>query len=157
MNTEKLEADDIRETMDDLYRLNYREAYRVIVAGGRDFSDYEFMKETLDRLFYLSDEFDTIPIKIISGMAKGADTLAIRYADENELTKILFPANWKYHRRLAGFLRNEDMLRIATHLVAFWNGQSHGTKHMIDIARAKGISTWVLGYNGYTELPTLKK
>lgn len=43
-------------------------------------------------------------------MAKGTDTLAIRYADEHKLTKILFPANWKKYPLIAGFLRNEDML-----------------------------------------------
>lgn len=140
------ESKMIAETMMTIYKDNYRRAPRVIVAGGRDFNDYELMKDKLDRLFFISNEFDTIPIKIISGMAKGADTLAIRYADENEMTKILFPANWKYHRRMAGFLRNEDMLRIATHLVAFWNGQSHGTKHIIDLAREKGIPVWVFEY-----------
>lgn len=79
-------------------------------------------------------------------MAEGADTLALRYADERKMTKILFPANWKYHHRIAGFLRNEDMLPIATHLIAFWNGQSHGTKHIISIARKKGIPVWVFEY-----------
>ena len=75
-------------------------------------------------------------------MAKGTDTLAVRYADERKLTKIMFPANWKEHPRMAGILRNEDMLTIATHLVAFWNGFSSGTKHMIEIARKKGIPIW---------------
>lgn len=142
------EQQEIKRVMNDLYRENYRKAPRVIVAGGRDFNDYKLMKEKLDWLFFASDEFDAVPIKIVSGMADGADILAIRYADEREMTKILFPANWNYHRRMAGFLRNEDMLRIATHLVAFWNGQSHGTKHIIDIAREKGIPVWVFNYNG---------
>ena len=61
---------------------------------------------------------EVIP-NIVSGMADGADTLAIRYADEHQLTKILFPANWKSYIRIAGFLRNEDMLSVATHLVVF--------------------------------------
>jgi hypothetical protein len=104
------------------------------------------MSAKLNELFWLSDIFDEYPIKIISGMAKGADTLAIRYADEYELTKILFPANWKSHPRMAGILRNEDMLSIATHLVAFWDGMSHGTKHMIEIAREKRIPVWVFQY-----------
>lgn len=137
---------EITKMMNDLYRQNYRNAPRVIIAGGRDFDNYELMKKKLDELFFVSSEFDAVPIKIISGMAEGADTLAIRYADEREMTKILFPANWKYHLRMAGFLRNEDMLRIATHLVAFWDGQSHGTKHIIDIAHEKGVPVWVFEY-----------
>ena len=70
----------------------------------------------------------------------------IRYADEHKLTKILFPANWKVYPRIAGFLRNNDMLSIATHLIAFWDGKSSGTKHMIEIAQMKGIPVWVFEY-----------
>ncbi len=119
----------------------YIHAPRVIVAGGRDFCDYALMSATLEEYFK-----DKSEAKIISGMADGADTLAIRYADEHKMTKILFPANWKRHPRRAGFLRNEDMLTIATHLVAFWNGKSHGTQHMIEIAKAKGIPVAVIRY-----------
>ena len=79
-------------------------------------------------------------------MAKGTDTLAIRYADEHKLTKILFPANWKKYPLIAGFLRNEDMLNIATHLIAFWDNKSSGTKHMIEIAKKKGIPVWIFDY-----------
>lgn len=79
-----------------------------------------------------------------SGMADGADSLAIRYAYERKLTKILFPANWKKYHRIAGFLRNEDMLSIASHLIVFWDGKSSGTNHMIEIAKAKGIPVWGL-------------
>ncbi len=120
---------------------NNKEKFWVIVAGGRDFDDYQLMSEVLDD--YFTDKADA---RIISGMAHGADALAIRYADEHKMTKVLFPANWKRHPRRAGFLRNEDMLEVATHLVAFWDGESHGTKHMIDIAKEKGIPIKIINY-----------
>ena len=123
---------------------SYLNAYRVIVAGSRGFFDYELMCRELDKLFNESRMFAGREVKIISGMADGADSLAIRYADERKLTKILFPANWKRYSRVAGFLRNEDMLSVATHLVAFWDGKSSGTRHMIEIAEAKGIPVWVV-------------
>ena len=132
--------------LSEKYLNDYKEASRVIIAGGRDFENYEYMCEKLNDLFYNSTNFEKRDIKIISGMAKGADTFAIRYADEHNLTKILFPANWKSYPRIAGFLRNEDMLSIATHLIAFWDGKSSGTKHMIDIAQEKGIPIWVFNY-----------
>lgn len=137
----------ISDAMKELYRNNYRNAYKVIVAGGRDFNDYKYMSEKLNELFWCSDAFQDYPIKIISGMANGADTLAIRYADEHKMTKILFPPNWKEYPRMGGILRNEDMLTIATHLVGFWDGESHGTRHMIGIAREKGIPVWVFEYS----------
>lgn len=124
----------------------YLEAYKVIIAGSRNFEDYALMSEKLNDLFVHSSEFNGSVIKIISGMANGADTLAIRYADEHKMTKVLFPANWKSYPRIAGFLRNRDMLNIATHLIAFWDGKSSGTKDMIDIAQEKGIPVWIFNY-----------
>lgn len=126
------------------YREQYLNACRVIVVGSRGFYDYQLMERELEKLFNENEEFAGKEIKIISGMADGADTLALRYADEHKLTKILFPANWKRYPRVAGFLRNEDMLSVATHLVAFWDGKSSGTRHMIEIAQAKGIPVWVV-------------
>ena len=132
--------------LSERYLCDYQEASRVIIAGGRDFNDYEYMSTKLNELFKDPNTFNNKTIKIISGMAKGADFLAIRYADENKLTKILFPANWKVYPRIAGFLRNNDMLSIATHLIAFWDRKSNGTKHMIEIAQMKGIPVWVFEY-----------
>ena len=134
----------VKSVMSELYRESYLNSYRVIVAGSRGFFDYDLMCRELDELFWVSSEFDDGDIKIISGMADGADSLAIRYADERKLTKILFPANWNKYHRVAGFLRNEDMLSVATHLVVFWDGKSSGTNHMIVIAKAKGIPVWGL-------------
>ena len=122
---------------------SYLNACRVIVAGSRSFYNYRLMEFELDKLFNENKEFAGREIKIISGMALGADALAIDYADKHKLTKILFPANWKRYPRIAGFLRNEDMLSVATHLVAFWDGKSSGTRHMIEIAKGKGIPVWV--------------
>jgi hypothetical protein len=128
------------------YLNDYKEASRVIIAGGRDFDDYKYMSSELTELFENSAYFKGITIKIISGMAKGADSLAIRYADEHKLTKILFPANWKAYPRIAGFLRNNDMLSIATHLIAFWDGKSRGTKHMIDFMTNKNLPVKIVEY-----------
>ncbi|MBO7231379.1 MAG: DUF2493 domain-containing protein [Bacteroidaceae bacterium] len=125
------------------YREAYLNACRVIVAGSRSFYNYRLMERELDKLFNENEEFAGREIKIISGRALGADTLATDYADNHKLTKILFPANWKRYPHIAGFLRNEDMLSVATHLVAFWDGMSNGTRHMIEIAKEKGIPVWV--------------
>ena len=142
-----MENAEMKESyLSEKYLNDYQEASRVIIAGGRDFDDYEYMSTKLNELFKDPNTFNNKMIKVISGMAKGADFLAIRYADENKLTKIIFPANWKVYHRIAGFLRNNDMLSIATHLIAFWDRKSNGTKHMIEIAQMKGIPVWVFEY-----------
>jgi hypothetical protein len=142
-----MELNDVKSlNLSEKYLNDYQEAFRVIIAGGRDFDDYVYMSTKLNELFNDPNTFNNKAIKVISGMAKGADTLGIRYADEHKLTKILFPANWKEYPRIAGFLRNNDMLSVATHLIAFWDGKSNGTKHMIEIAQMKGIPVWVFEY-----------
>ena len=57
--------------MDELYRQTNLNAHRVIVAGGRDIDNYEYMSQQLDELFWNSSFFDSRQIKIISGMAEG--------------------------------------------------------------------------------------
>ena len=99
---------------------------KVIVAGGRDFDNYELLKEKLD--FYFKD----ITPVIVCGEAKGADLLGRRYAEEKGLDILSYPAEWEKYGKSAGFRRNEQMAANATALVAFWDGKSKGTKHMID-------------------------
>ena len=148
MNMEKEQLNDKvdKETTLSAIKASYINSYKVIVADGRDFADYAYLKEKLDEVFGSLGDLDSHPIEIISGMAKGADTLGIRYAEEHKLTMVLYPANWKKYPRMAGILRNMNMLVTATHLVAFWDGKSHGTKHMIEIAKAKGIPVWIFDY-----------
>ena len=61
--------------------------FRVIVAGGRDFFDYNLLKEKLEILLLNKEN-----VIIVSGLAKGADTLAVRYAKEHKLLVSYFPA-----------------------------------------------------------------
>ena len=128
---------------DDPVRERYRMAPKVIVAGSRGFDDYAMMHTTLSDLFNNNPFFAGKLVKVISGMAPGADTLAIRYADEHQLPKILMPPCWPYDKRRAGIFRNEDMVSIADAVVAFWDGQSHGTLHTIETAKAHGLPVWV--------------
>ena len=148
MKIEKEQLNDKvdKETTLSAIKASYINSYKVIVADGRDFADYAYLKEKLDEVFGSLWDINSHPIEIISGMAKGADTLGIRYAEEHKLTMVLSPANWKKYHRMAGILRNMNMLVTATHLVAFWDGKSHGTKHMIEIAKAKGIPVWIFDY-----------
>lgn len=98
----------------------------IIVAGNRTFTDYKLLEETLNK--YVSPN-DTI----ISGVAKGADMLGIVYSYRHNIKIKRFPANWNLYGKSAGYKRNVEMANNADMLIAFWNGISRGTKHMIDI------------------------
>ena len=112
----------------------------VIVAGSRGFKDYELMKKKLD--YYFSAMNPTI----ICGEARGADALGRRYAEENKLRILSYPANWTRDGKGAGYLRNEKMAKVADCLVAFWDGKSAGTKHMIDTMKALGKPVRIVKY-----------
>ena len=110
---------------------------RIIIAGGRDFSDYNLLKEKVD--YYLQNAINNnFKIIIVSGTAKGADKLGEKYAKEKGYEIAYFPADWSKGKR-AGYLRNEQMAEYAKQkqgaLIAFWDESSKGTKHMIDLAK----------------------
>lgn len=118
--------------------------YRVIVAGGREFNDYELLMSKCD--YYLQNKLKEGRVVIVSGHATGADSLGERYAQERGLECEQYPADWKTHGRAAGPIRNAQMAEVADALIAFWNGQSRGTANMINLAKSKGLKVAVVNY-----------
>ncbi len=98
---------------------------KLAVVGSRSFDDYEFLKKILD--YHPCTQ-------IISGGARGADTLAKRYAVEHGIPIIEFIPDWDIHGKSAGFLRNEKIVQACDELIAFWDGESRGAKHSITLA-----------------------
>lgn len=116
--------------------------FRVIVAGGRDFNNYAGLAASLDYLLKnINDE-----IQIVCGMARGADKLGEQYAKERGYKVLYMPADWDIDGRSAGFKRNIKMAEYADALVAFWDGKSPGTRHMIETAKSKGLDIRVKRY-----------
>lgn len=110
---------------------------RVLVCGGRDFEDWDLFDDTLCKLDDIFG-FDTV----ISGGAKGADTLAIRWATKEEYEDLkleVYPADWINHRKAAGPIRNQQMLDEGEPdlVVAFPGGT--GTADMIRRAKKAGV------------------
>lgn len=121
-----------------------RPIYKIIIAGGRDFMDYNLLKEKTDKI--LQEKKVTHKIVIISGCARGADTLGLRYASENAFDVEEYPADWNKYGKKAGYMRNVEMAENADALIAFWDGESKGTKHMIDIATERNLPIRVIRY-----------
>lgn len=110
--------------------------WKLIICGSRDFNDYALMKTVLDQV---REKFH-----IISGGARGADALGERYANEHNLQLTVIRADWDRFGRSAGPRRNLEMLKVADGIIAFWDGASRGTKHMIDETRKAGKSVAVI-------------
>lgn len=116
--------------------------FKVIVAGGRDFNNYKGLAASLDHL--LKNVIDDI--EIVCGMARGADRLGEQYAKERGYRIRYMPADWDTYGRSAGYKRNMQMAEYADALVAFWDGASSGTRHMIKTAQDKGLDVRVKRY-----------
>jgi len=76
--------------------------------------------------------------EIVSGGAKGADTLAEQFAKENNLPVKIFKPDWAKYGRGAGPVRNKQIVEYADKVIAFWDGESKGTKSSIDLAEKSG-------------------
>jgi len=99
---------------------------KLAIIGSRTFNDYSLLKEKLDP--YVSKI-----THVISGGAKGADSLGEKWAIENNIETIIFYADWNKHGKKAGFIRNEDIIKNCDKCVAFWDGESKGTAHSLSL------------------------
>ena len=126
---------------------------RVIIAGSREFNDYYKLATSvlsiMQLLKYKGYNTSGVNMEIISGTANGADKLGERFAEEFHLKVVKFPANWSIGRQ-AGYIRNAEMAKYAKEdnglLIAYWNGKSKGTKHMIDLARKQGLMVEIIEF-----------
>lgn len=66
------------------------------------------------------------------------------YARMRKLTIKRFPPDWDSFGKKAGALRNIEMAKYGETLIAFWDGKSKGTKHMIDTAKERGLKVKVV-------------
>ncbi len=106
---------------------------KLAIVGSRDFLDYVFLESRLNELLSLF----TVE-EIISGGARGADSLGERFARERGIPVRVFRADWARLGRRAGHLRNKDIVSRADVIVAFWDGLSLGTRDTLHQARRAG-------------------
>ena len=117
--------------------------FKVIIAGGRDFNNYELLKAQCD--YYLSD-VDAAEVVLVSGAAIRADNLGGQYARHRGYKIDSHPADWDKYGKSAGYRRNKEMVDIASAAICFWDGKSKGTKHTIDLCKEKGIPYKIVKY-----------
>jgi hypothetical protein len=116
----------------------------ILVCGSRTFNNYSLLSHVLD---IVCNGFTDICI--VSGGARGADSLAKEYAHYHNFKYVEFPAEWNKYGKCAGYIRNEVMHRyISEHekrkVIAFWDGKSKGTAHNFGLARKYGNTLHVI-------------
>lgn len=112
---------------------------KVIIAGSRTFNNYELLCESLK---------DINISEIVCGGARGADSLGEKYAKEHNIPIKYFYPQWDLLGKKAGMIRNQEMGSYADFLVAFWDGESKGTKHMIEYMKRINKHGKVVIFNG---------
>lgn len=116
------------------WRYKMDDVQRVIVAGSRDITDRELIRRGMNWLWT-----EIGPYEVVSGMARGVDQIAAEVAKEAGIKVHEYPADWDRYKKAAGYVRNREMADNASVLLAFWDGESKGTEHMIGTAQSKGL------------------
>jgi len=124
--------------INELYRIRHKlGSFKIItVAGSRSINDYELVKKA----------FSEIDIKvdcIVSGGAKGIDQLGERLAKDYNLKLITILPYWDELGKKAGMIRNMEMFNYSDALLAIWDGESNGTKHMINLFKKSNKSIYL--------------
>lgn len=104
---------------------------RTIIAGSRDLGMIDLLNAIGTCPF--------MPTVVICGGARGIDTWGSVWAGNHKIPVELYPADWNMYGKSAGYRRNQLRASKAEALIAVWDGYSKGTKHMIDIAKEKGL------------------
>ena len=109
---------------------------KTVIAGCRNYNDYEEAKKFLDKCFlhFVGQK----QIIIFSGGCKGADEIGEKYAEDNGFELKQFYADWRKYGRAAGPKRNEEMVKQCDLVICFWDGKSKGTKSLIQFAKKYG-------------------
>lgn len=110
---------------------------KVLICGSRGINDRAVVAQAVA-------ESGMAPTHIVSGGARGVDTLARLYAQSNGVEFTEHVADWEGHGRRAGYLRNITMVDAVEAVIAVWDGESRGTKHSIDYATSQGKRVFVL-------------
>ena len=114
---------------------------RVLVCGGRDYTDRDFVWRYLSEL-HRHNQFT----ELVHGDATGADTLAGGWAKHNGIKVTAVPADWKGKGKAAGYLRNKAMLELKPDMVVAFPG-GRGTENMVRLAKGAGVNTLVIESN----------
>lgn len=109
---------------------------KVIIAGSRGITDEHLIFNAIkDSGFEITE--------VVSGGAIGVDKFGEKYANRNDIPLKIFLPDWKKKKASAGIIRNAEMANYADALIAVWDGESRGTKNMIEVAQRKGLKVFV--------------
>lgn len=108
---------------------------RVAIVGSRDWPHPKTVEGFVLGLVEIDGRG---AFEVVTGGARGVDTIAEETARGEGVSVKVLPADWDKWGKHAGYLRNREIIAYADSVVAFWDGKSKGTKHSIDLALQYG-------------------
>jgi hypothetical protein len=105
---------------------------KILVGGSREFTDRARVFEVMEDVFFQVERMGARSVTIISGTARGSDKLGEKFAEHRGLRLERYPADWDQYGKSAGIIRNKQMAMKADIAVLFWDGESSGTKNMME-------------------------
>ncbi|MBR6045551.1 MAG: DUF2493 domain-containing protein [Ruminococcus sp.] len=120
----------------------------IIVCGGKT----EHPQEIVDGFILgVLAELGVSECVIVSGGCKGADISGEKFAEAHGFEVVRFLPDWKTYGRSAGIRRNAEMISYISQserpaVIAFWNGESRGTKFTVEQAKKRGIPVYIYYY-----------
>jgi len=131
---------DVRREQDGVVPFTQGQSMKTIIAGSRGITSHREVQAAIRASHFEITE-------VVSGKARGVDTIGEEWAEWKKIRVALFPARWRdrdgVFDRSAGFKRNEQMALYADALIAVWDGESSGTADMIEREEKHGLKVFV--------------
>ncbi len=146
----------------------------LLISGSRSIDDMEIFRRAIHE--FMANEFAgeyPLPLnktiyQIVSGNARGVDSVAERFAKKQGIDLAIFPANWEKHGNAAGPIRNEqmldygimmaDLMDVEVRLLAipFPGAEGGGTNHMIQKCKNEGMKIFVYDASKHSRWPAIQ-
>lgn len=107
----------------------------LAIIGSRSFTDYELLCTTVENQCIAWDIKLSEITYVVGGHCENGDLLGEQFAQQNKIKPLILKPNWKKHGRNAGFIRNYDIIKAATHVIAFPSKDGSRTQHSIKLAK----------------------
>ncbi|MDR2817111.1 MAG: DUF2493 domain-containing protein [Oscillospiraceae bacterium] len=103
---------------------------KVAIIGSRSIDDIksEFIREHLPQKCS----------EIISGGSHGVDTLAQKFAADQNIPFRCFLPNYSLYGRIAPIIRNKQIIQHSDFVLVFWDGKSKGSNFVINSCQSEG-------------------
>ena len=112
---------------------NIEQLYKLMISGSRGIKDSKKIYDELEKIFAAHPDFI-----LISGGARGVDSIAEEWAKSRNLPIEQHKPDWAKYGKGAGIVRNKEMVLAADYVLIFWDGESKGTKSVIDFCEKQG-------------------